>query len=387
MVWGKMMNIVFLVVCGFPYGDASSIRALNICRALNEGACNVHVIADYSSKYSEKVDFCTYETILPQGEKSFFTRQGLGKKSIVRLKEYCKKNTVDAVLLNARYDRYDKVVNFCRKNGIKVFVENCEWYHHSSFKLGLFDPRFWKNQNMIKKGFKQANGFISISRLLDEQKAQLGVPSVRVPTIMDIDTWEYNICNTTKPFIDIVYAGNPGKSKELLFPIIMAISQNRELQQKVRFHIYGPNYETVLKNIGKNNESVLRSLKESVFIHGRAKQTDMPNIMRSADYTIFLRPDRRSSNAGFPTKFGESMAVGTPVITNNTGDISLYLINGYNGVLLPDTDVKTIEKALLEEISLSDTERKKTRQAARVTAEENFDYKKYVSEIISIIKT
>lgn len=65
-----------------------------------------------------------------------------------------------------------------------------------------------------------------------------------------------------------------------------------------------------------------------------------------ADFSIFVRPDRRSSHAGFPTKLAESLAAGTPVITNNTGDIGLYLKDGENGFLLKDGTQKSVKDVL-----------------------------------------
>lgn len=373
------MNIVFLVVCSFPYGEASSVRALNICRLINLAGHNVHVIGDFCSKDNEQFDFCTYETLL-QKNCSFFARQSVGKLSVERLKAYCNTNKVDAVLMNARYDRYDAVAAFCKQQGIKMLVENCEWYHSSSFKLGAFDLRYLKNQKMLTSGFKRADGFISISSFLHKHNQQFA-PSVRIPTILDVVKSDYSLTSNNEK-LQIVYTGSPGKSKEFLRPVCEALVNNEALRKNVVFNIYGPSYAQVIKNI--KNEEILKQCGESVVIHGRVAQSEIENILKKADFLLFLRPLRRSSQAGFPTKLGESFAVGTPVIANDTGDIGKYITDGVNGFIACDTSAITIEKTLLKALDYKE-KYSEMRKNARTTAENSFDFRVYENDLAELL--
>ena len=65
--------------------------------------------------------------------------------------------------------------------------------------------------------------------------------------------------------ISVIYAGSPGKSKELLYPIIKALSQT-PFSDRFDFHIYGCTMKQVHKNIGKRNVKFLAS---NIIIHGR----------------------------------------------------------------------------------------------------------------------
>ena len=49
------------------------------------------------------------------------------------------------------------------------------------------------------------------------------------------------------------------------------------------------------------------------------------------------------SNAGFPSKVSESLSLFVPVITNDTGDLKKYIINGKNGFIIDifNSDVAT----------------------------------------------
>lgn len=378
------MHIVFLVVCEFPYGSASSIRALNICRLLQSSGHSVHVISDKPSATQDQCDCCSYEAVY-LSEDNYLARRKAGIESIRRLAQYCNEKKVDAVLTNARYDRFNKLIHFCKMRDIRLFVESCEWYDPSSFKLGRMDFRYWKNQWMLTQGFKKADGFISISRLLDEHNRSFGIPSVRIPTIMDVKNskWRGEV-NRSSTKIRIVYTGNCRGSKENLKPMIEILAQDAAYRERIEFHIYGASKNAVLSNID-GEKHLLDRAGASVVIHGKIPQTEIQNVLLDADFQFFLRPDRRSSHAGFPTKLGESMCVGTPVIANQTGDICLYLKNGLNGYLVQDVNVRGVQEVLDRILQLTDEQRTAMRLHVRQTAENAFDYRKYIDTVKTLI--
>ena len=226
--------------------------------------------------------------------------------------------------------------------------------------------------------FKSADGFISISRLLNEHNKSFGKKSVRIPTIMDVQNMDYSTeVNNDK--INIIYTGNTGRSKEFLKPVFSTFSKYKYLAERIEFNIYGPDRSAVIANIG--DKDLVDENNECIHIHGKVPQNSIPIVMQNADFLLFIRPNRRSSNAGFPTKFGESMTAGTPVITNNTGDINLYLKNSQNGFLLKDSTEGAVKEVFDQIIKLSDEERMILRINARKTAEESFDYRIYEKEI------
>lgn len=373
------MNIIFFVDSPFPFGNASSMRTRSLFKLFEIAGHNIHVICDYDTvTNSDECNEYSYEAIF-DNNISFVKRQIAPYKSVRALKLYCKNTKIDCIVANARYDRVNKVAAFCRKEKIKLIIENCEWHHSDSFKLGRLDPRFYRNEKMMRYDLKKTDGFISISRLLHEHNESFGKKSVRIPTILDVENTPYSD-TTSNEKITIAYTGSPGRGKEYLLPPIKALAENEKLQEKIEFHIYGPTYDAVLKNIG-NNEELLKMAGESVFIHGQIPQNEVQEVLTKADYLLFLRPDRCSSHAGFPTKLGESFSVGTPVIANDTGDLSLYINSGNNGFLLNTYDDNEIKSVFEKIITLNEKEYCNLRSNARKTAEESFDYRKYVEEV------
>ena len=373
-----MITVLFIVGTSFPSGSASSSRALNLVRLLKSVGCRVHVIADHISNTKQNLDVCSFEGIENKPNKP------VGVLSFEKAKEYCKKNKVDIVLMNAKSDRFNLFANYCNMNNIKLIVENCEWYDYSNYKLGKKDLDFLLNEEMLNNGFRKADGFISISRLLHNYNIGLKKLSIRIPTILDVKNTIARI-EPNKGKIKLIYTGRPGKSKELLLPIIQALLSEPKFYNNIEFHIYGPDLLHVLYNIDFKILTLFRA-RRCVHIHGLVKQEEILSLIRNADYQIFLRPDRKSSNAGFPTKLAESMSVGTPVITNNTGDISLYLKDGINGFMLNDNTAEDVAAVCSKIMKISFDERKHQRCACKKTSEDSFDYRIYKDSILKLLE-
>lgn len=94
-----------------------------------------------------------------------------------------------------------------------------------------------------------------------------------------------------------------------------------------------------------------------------------------------IRPNRESSNAGFPTKLAESMAVGTPVFANKTGDIGVYVEDNINGLIADSDSEQDILKTLRRALKMSTDELEMMRMSARKVAIESFDYRGYESKL------
>ncbi len=112
---------------------------------------------------------------------------------------------------------------------------------------------------------------------------------------------------------------------------------------KVVFRIYGLTKEEYLKALPEHS-GLLDSLGTKIIFAGYVDTPMAVRAIKASDFTVLLRDVNKMTTAGFPTKFVESIACGTPVITNNTSDLSSYLTDGKNGFML-----KSLEKAYLAE--------------------------------------
>jgi glycosyltransferase involved in cell wall biosynthesis len=120
---------------------------------------------------------------------------------------------------------------------------------------------------------------------------------------------------------------------------------------------------------------------------GRIPREDVLRELSRSDFTVLIRSEeQRYAKAGFPTKFAESLATATPVISNATSDIADYLQDGVNGYLVSACSSEALTVALQKAICLTYEERVSMQQAARRTAEEYFDYARYKEPLKEFIE-
>lgn len=382
-----MMSVLVLISARFPKGSAITSRILNFCRLLRDSGFKVHVIAT-RSKGEEKVgqsyiiENISYEIVSQEAGHKIETIIGT-PGYVKKVENFINENRPDCVFMVSMPAMFRKVVGILEKNNVPCFVEQCEWMDLSSYRLRRIDPRYLFAEYIRRWGARHVTGIISISRFLDNYFNALGVPSIRIPTILDVqNTFFQAETKHADGKIHIVFAGRLGGTKELMAPIIESLVENEDFRKNIQFDVYGPNKKQVVKNLG-GKESLLDSAGSSVVIPGRISQDKVPEVYANSDYLIFVRPQRRSSDAGFPTKFAESMAVGTPVITNNTGDIGLYLQDGVNGFLLSDNTKEAVSECFEKLLAISKEKCLQMRLSARKTAEESFDYRVYVEKVSS----
>lgn len=376
------MKMVFLMNTAFPYGQAFSARARNFLKLFSELGYSVHIIAPKSryNKSSSELIGIKFSIEYIDAPQTILKLCGIGaaKPYITALEKYTEANKVDIILTNDVVFIADKVYGFAKRNHIPYIMEQCEWYDASMFKGGRFNPYWREHISLLTKKNRRLSGVIAISRLLEDHYRENKVPVIRIPTIMDVVNTKFRTEVIERNIIKIVFAGTIGKGKENFSSIFSAIKKINESRGRIVLEIYGPSEKDILYNLN-NDINLFDATKSYIHVRGKIPQEEVEKQLREADYTIFVRPDRRSSHAGFPTKLVESLSVGTPVITNLTGDVGLYLDNEKNSFILQNDSMEAIYCTLEKIIKLSINEMHTMRVLARNTAERCFDYRNYLS--------
>jgi glycosyltransferase involved in cell wall biosynthesis len=151
-----------------------------------------------------------------------------------------------------------------------------------------------------------------------------------------------------------IYAGSPGigMAKDHVHTVVDAFVELKKVGKPFHFSVVGMDEKQFLE-YHPSYEEKFRFLGDSHSFLGRLSHCRTLEEVRQSDFFVFLRPQKRSSNAGFPTKFVEAIACGTPPITNATSDIPKYLETNRNGFLLKRPDVTELTSVLLDAINLS----------------------------------
>lgn len=229
--------------------------------------------------------------------------------------------------------------------GAKVVKETCE--HPSA--LGNIHSKWHKFCKWFEYKFVMPHydGFIAISRDLNkfvEKYKSNKAKSIIVPILVEDSlrnkgvsqlSNEYNV-----PYI--IHTGTMLEQKDSISKILHAFARlKRETNTSCKLVFTGPHatekcsYLPMIKKIG---------IEKDVDLLGLVSTERVAALQHFATMTIIYKSDNLQTRNCFPTKLGEMLICGTPVITTTIGDANLYLENGKSALIFNPDDEDTLIK-------------------------------------------
>lgn len=376
------MKILYSMSAMYPFGTPYAARVTNICRLLRSLGHEVVLFCDYYSENVSNEQFCErYENVevrYTSRQRDTWAKLTVMHRTPKLIERYIREHKIDLIISSSAANRFERIRSIARKSNIPLILEINEKYHFTNWELGKFDPRYFEFKRCWERHYKTADGFLTISTFLQNEFLKTGKPTVRIPTIMDVE-FNKNLANTYEKKEDSVsynFSGGLGGGKDLLGEFISVLESNNDsLKKNHTVDIYGPSETEVIQQTQQFGISVLNPKR--VHVHGRIPQKEVPKAIAMSEFGLILRPNRESSDAGFPTKIAEYMSIGTPIIANKTSDIAMYIKDGENGFLLDDLKMDTIRTVIQRIDRLSDVDYQRMRHAAQEQARRVFDYREY----------
>lgn len=124
-------------------------------------------------------------------------------------------------------------------------------------------------------------------------------------------------------------------------------------------------------------------IKDRVVFTGNIDRTKMPQMLVNAEALVLARPDNIQAQYGFPTKLGEYLLTGNPVVVTSVGEIPLFLKDDVNAYLAKPGDVKEIAYKIYE--SLTSGKARLIGEAGKQTALESFNSDVEADKILKFI--
>ncbi len=360
---------VILYIGGFelPDKNAAAHRVISNAKILRNLGYHV-VFADYDAELSDR---------LSEKELCFgFERWSVGR-SVNRLSDISpiteiteKYGEISAVIAyNYPSVALARLKKYLHRKNIKLIADVTEWYgmqgSNPIHRLAKGMDSFYR-MRIVQP---HLDGVIAISRYL-ENYYQKSLPTVFLPPLVDIEEekWKVEPEKIDDGRIHIFYAGTGGKHKDKLNLLIKSIASG--LDDRICFHVAGLTKDKYLK-LYPEHEEILDRISNAIIFRGRIPHTEVIKELKSCHFSMFYRDVTRVTTAGFSTKFAESISAGVPVLTNHTGDLKDYLIEGENGFWIDDINegLTRIATADVSDLCLM-----------RETLDNSvFDYQKYVS--------
>jgi glycosyltransferase involved in cell wall biosynthesis len=195
-----------------------------------------------------------------------------------------------------------------------------------------------------------------------------------VPPLVDVQEAKWSENTAELPAFDgisCIYAGTPSGKDQVLF-LLEALKTALEKGARVRLIFLGDELEPIRNAMLSPR---LISCRNNIVFAGKVQQHQVPAYYKTADFSLLFREHNRKNDAGFPTKFVESMAAGVPVIGNLTSDIGNYLLDGHNGFVLDSVHADMLADLFVRLNDLTEQQLVALKKAARTTAVQHFDYR------------
>lgn len=280
---------------------------------------------------------------------------------------------------------------YCRLLNIKIFSDCTEWY--IAPKTGNIISRLIKTWDIkIRMHYlhTKLDGVIAISAYLDEYYSKKGVKTLRLPPLVDSTDLKWEISSVVKSdaIVRLTYSGSPfalspgSEVKDRLDLIIEGLYRLQNYFKNFELTILGVDAAGFLTVFPTYKER-LASLENKIIWKGRVSHELSLKILKSSDYSIFLRDKNLVTTAGFPTKFVEAITCGTPVLTNRNSNIEDYLKEGENGFWIDSTNAQTVCASLRTILEKDRTNIVSLKN--EVLNDNPFDYKKFTSDFKEFI--
>lgn len=387
-----MIVIVAAPYIGFPNGMAATSRVTAYARGLASTGAAVHLILLGPSEIDETRALNTetsgvyegipfeYMSISTVKSASFFTRQWRLARGMLearkRIRELSTTSGVEAVLLYARSGwELAFFARVCSSVGAIFAVDLAEMPYHD------MPPGAGRDAKQVRYGRRsigRADLVVAISRYLADYARMYLRPDARVvvlPIMVDCDEFRAEAAPSSNPRY-VVYAGILNEPKDGVQTLMRAFAS-----------IAGEFPDTILRLVGDSYDPIAASnipefsrfagdlgISDRIEFVGHVPRAVIPGYLMSSAVLALARPSSQQADAGLPTKLGEYLAVGRPVVVTRTSDIGEYLEDGQSAFLAPPDDVEAFAARL--RAALSDPGRAEVvGKAGRRVAERFFDYR------------
>lgn len=185
-----------------------------------------------------------------------------------------------------------------------------------------------------------------------------------------------------KPYF--LYAGFLGDNKDGVDILIKAFGIFSKKFPEIYLYILGYSDKQEdhdnLKLLAENN-----GVGDRVIFTGKIHRDEIPRYFCNATALTLSRPDNIQAKGGFPTKLGEYLATGNPVVVTRVGEIPHYLKDGVNAFTSEPDSVEAFADKLIEVMDDPERARKIGAEGKKLTQDvfNNGVQAKRIIEIIS----
>lgn len=219
---------------------------------------------------------------------------------------------------------------------VKSFAERTE---HPKVSSGYNSRLVALSKKKCKKTLMGLDGLFVISTSLKDYFILEGISESKIHIInMTVDPKRFALLKKQKVDIRyIAYCGTASNNKDGVDELIKAFAIVAHQYDDIKLMIIGktPSKEDELGNLLLIEQL---GIKDKVIFTGIVESEKMPQLLKNAEILALDRPDSLQAQCGFPTKLGEYLLTGNPVVVTKVGDIPRFLVHGESALLANQRD-------------------------------------------------
>lgn len=395
-----MSNKIFIITAEpFPVGMACTNRILSYCRGFVENNARVKVICLKPSERFKRgiankesrgiyngIDY-EYSSGTTIRGKTFIKRRLQDLKGAVKAFYILKKanavNKIDALILVSNSLGYIIYFFIITKILSITYIQEKSEFPFVLRNQSLFGKIYAKFYTSY--AYKAFDAILIMTRPLKryfQSRIRKNSKLLLVPMTVEQDRFLKSFSIPTKSDY-IAYCGSPNGDKDGVPILIKAFSIISKKYKTIKLYIIGDTPGTnVLQNLKKLAKKI--NVEHRVVFTGVVNRDRIPEYLCNASILALARPTSLQAKGGFPTKLGEYLATGNPVVVTKVGEIPDYLKDGESAFLSkPDSAEAFAEK--LDYVLLHPEIAKRVGLKGREVAFEYFNYKTQAKRIINFI--
>ena len=306
-----MINNIIIAILYQP-GSAATNRIFAYARGFVTQGVNVSLILGNQTQYEapllgKEENIKVYMVQAPHGYK-------LNRAMANKVKELYKDES-SAILIYGT----PALCWFLPKSKYNIFYECTEIPFYGRKKT--FSS--WLKEEIKVYLSRRATGMLVISKALVKYFKGKDINNIAVIN-MFVDSQRFENVKTDTKEKYIAYCGTISPFKDGVDCLIKAfacfVSSHTDYKLKIIGKFESADAENTLTELVES-----LNISNSVEFTGKVKPIDMPQLLCGSQMLALARPDNEQAKYGFPTKLGEYLATGKPVVITQVGEIGDFL--------------------------------------------------------------
>lgn len=341
------MHIVLASAFQYPDGGPGATRTLALASGLVELGHAVSFIAIGQSALPPQTAWRDFTWVTSRGLTSrrgpVAWRLEMARGFAVTLESLHRKSSIDGLLI---VNRDSWILNRCRAAAerlrIPAFHELTEFldYTPTSGVRNRIESR------LLLRELRHLSGVLAISTALRHFLRYNGVQRVALTgPCVNSPGWSFGDRLVLSDTLRVGYAGSLNQAKDGVLDLLEAICRARLLlgDSKVRLDVVGGSTNEIRIAVAHAEDL---GIGPNVQFHGRVPADAVAGLLQGCHVLALPRPASRQAQGGFPTKLGEYLTTGRPVLTTSVGDIPHYLRADVNCFMVPPGDPDVMAEAI-----------------------------------------